>query len=104
MGAHTVLLSGQDLLFARGLIFMLLLFCMSRKMHILTYTLVLRKHALSPAQVYALEVEEYMRDFSAPYFRRANVDQKAGPQMACMHAPVTDAILQPRCLLEQTSR
>ena len=37
------------------------------------------------AQVYALEIEEYMRDFSAPYFRRANVDQKARPQMAPLH-------------------
>lgn len=26
--------------------------------------------------MYALEIEEYMRDLSAPYFRRAGVDKK----------------------------
>ena len=34
------------------------------------------------AQVHALEIEEYMRDFSAPFFRRAGVADKARQLLA----------------------
>ena len=58
--------------------------------------MLVRRHAFPLAQVYALEIEEYMRDFSAPYFRRANVDQKAGSQMRCMQLPLSLRVLRHR--------
>ncbi len=44
-----------------------------------------------PAQVHALEIEEYMRDFSAPFFRRAGVADKAR-RPPPPHPPAAEAV------------
>ncbi|KAK9832615.1 hypothetical protein WJX81_003801 [Elliptochloris bilobata] len=41
-----------------------------------TTTLAVAQQLPEDGKVYALEIEEYMRDFSQPYFRRAGVDKK----------------------------